>query len=196
MVFTPLTFMAPDQALLALDALIGDRLMSAVRGRAPISHEVHLWPQGLKATSWSGDEPSRCEPDLVVRFEFSRGDPVLVVGEMKWEWFMSPKALSEEVGREIVAVRSAWPGTPVPFVLSKYRYDVRPGAYEVLSWSDAANRLRNLERSSAGAAGRWACLVREFLAIADVRGFGGFPTPPIPIADRANGSAFWRAADV
>jgi hypothetical protein len=132
----------------------------------------------------------------VVRFVFSRGDPVLVVGEMKWEWFMSPKALSEEVAREIVAVRSAWPGTPVPFVLSKYRYDVRPGPYEVLSWSDAANRLRNLERSSAGAAGRWACLVREFLAIADVRGFGGFPTPPIPIADRVNGSAFWRAADV
>ena len=110
---------------------------------------------------------------------------------------MPSKALSEEVGREIVAVRSAWPGTPVPFVLSKYKYDTQPTAFEILYWSEVANRLRNLERSSVGAAARWASLVREFLAIADVRGFGGFPTRQIPSADnRASGIAFWRAADV
>ncbi|MGA0601524.1 hypothetical protein ACO2Q3_12545 [Caulobacter sp. KR2-114] len=193
MVFTPLTFMEAGEAFAALDQLLGGALGQHSDANLPRRHTVHLWPSGLLAPSVEGDELTGCEPDLVVVFEFEVGRRLVVIGEMKWDWKMAPAALDREVAREKVAVRSRWPGEQLAFVLSKYPYRVRHRGFEALTWLDASSRLEQMEATAEQrASGRWAILVRSFLALADVVGFGGFPLEALPhLPPSIPACAFW-----
>lgn len=196
MVFSPLAFMEAPQAMAALDQLLGGAVRRSAAGRIPCEHEVHLWPAGLRAMALTGDGVSRCEPDFVAHFTFSKGPDLVVIGEMKWDWYMQPAGLKLEIEREIAAVRARWPGELLPFVLTKYRYSECIDGAECLTWVDAANRLLPLERSgNSTSPERWARLVRKFLEIADVTGFDGFSTGQAAHLS-SHKPAFWRAADV
>lgn len=193
MVFSPLAFMEAPQAMAALDRLLDGAVCRSVAGRTPHRHQIHLWPAGLQAPTWAGDGVSRCEPDLVALFTFKTGPDLVLIGEMKWDWYMAPADLRREIDREIAAVGARWPGVQLPFVLSKYPYRDGLKGVECLTWVDAANRLIPLERSGQETSpARWASLVREFLEIADIAGFGGFPSGPTPVFTSRR-FAFWSA---
>ncbi len=100
MVFTPLAFMSPESALEVMKEIIGEQMVAAVADRRPISHEPSLWPSGLRSRAWDGDRLTSCEPDLVVRFEFDAGAPMLLIGEMKWDWRVTPGHLEQETMRQ------------------------------------------------------------------------------------------------
>ena len=194
MVFTPLTFMAPVEALASLTAFLGDASRLTVAGRKPVQHTVELWPGGLVARSVDGDHLTRCEPDLLVTFEFDRGDPVAFIGEMKWGWSMSAADLRVELDREIEAVKRHQPeATQVVFVISQYDY--RPMTdVTLLNWKAVSSRLKILARHGpATASSRWAELVCTFLERADQFGFSGIPHAPV-MPDWPSPVAFWRPA--
>ena len=70
MVFTPLRFMAPGEALKCLRAVVPSIAEVALARGSPIDQNVTLWPPGLKARGWGGPGQTRVEPDLVAEFTF------------------------------------------------------------------------------------------------------------------------------
>lgn len=194
MVFTPLSFMTPPEALACLCALIGEPALAAVAGRAPSSHRVEMWPGGLVAVSARGDALTRCEPDLLISFEFAEGAPLAFIGEMKWGWPMPAGDLRTELNREIEAVKRLHPRSQqVVFVVSKYPYAPMSGV-TALTWRTFSSRIRSLSMNAEPSPSAiWADLVRQFLERADQFGFSGIPTWSME-PDWANPTAFWRPA--
>ena len=66
------------------------RTKAAVRNRSPNIHDLRLWPLGLRAARATHNHSTRCEPDFVLLIEFSTGAPVVISGEMKWDWRINP----------------------------------------------------------------------------------------------------------
>jgi hypothetical protein len=178
MVFSPLAFMTAAEALTCLAVVLDGAAIAAINGRAPIGHRLELWPQGLVAGS-SEDLTllSRCEPDLVITFDFAEGSPVAFIGEMKWDWPMGQEELAIELRRESEAVRRSTPtARQVLFVVSKKRYRPIPGV-TMLTWREFAGRLALIEkREPRVPSSIWAGLVRTFLAVANQHTFTGFPS--------------------
>ena len=195
MVFTPLTFMTPVEALNSLEAFLGDAARLPIAGRVPIRHTVELWPGGLLAHSVDGDHLTRCEPDLVITFEFEQGPSVIFIGEMKWGWSMPAADLRIELNREIQAVKRHQPqATQVVFVVSQYAYGPM-SQVTLLTWKRFSSLLRPLaRRAPETAASRWADLVCTFLDRADQFGFAGIPTT-LPLNAWSEPVAFWRSAN-
>lgn len=121
MVFSPLDFMSAADALEALCTVtLHDR--AELSGRRLLRHDLQLWPSGLTAKAWNDDGHSRCEPDLLAKFEFADGPDLVFIGEMKWDWRMPKDALGAELRREREAVRRLHPRADlVLFVISKHR---------------------------------------------------------------------------
>lgn len=193
MVFTPLTFMTPGEALDSLAAFLGDVARLPIAGRVPIRHTVDLWPGGLLARSADGDHLTRCEPDLVVTFEFDQGPSVIFIGEMKWGWSMPAADLWIELDREIQAIKRHDPqAVQVVFVVSQYAYGPM-SQVTLLTWKRFSSLLRPLaRRAPETAASRWADLVCTFLERADQWGFAGIPkTQALDAWSRP--IAFWRS---
>lgn len=192
MVFSPLAFMTPTEALACLCAVIGEPALKAVAGRQPSGHQVEMWPAGLTAVSANGEGMTRCEPDLMICFEFADEAPVVFIGEMKWGWPMPAAGLRIELDREIEAVKRLHPRhRQVVFVVSKYPYPVMTGVTS-LTWRTFSSRIRSLCLNGGGTpAAIWADLVRQFLALADQFGFSGIPTHAMD-PKWASATAFWR----
>lgn len=176
MVFTPLAFMSSVEALACLCAVIGPPAYAAAAGRTPLSHKLDLWPQGLIAASTSREGMTRCEPDLVVGFDFEDGEELVFIGEMKWNWLMGASDLKAELAREVAAVQRIKPDAKqVVFVVSQYAYEPMPMA-TVLTWRTFHARLRSLlEGDARRPSAIWADLVGQFLHRADQMGFTGIP---------------------
>jgi hypothetical protein len=191
MVFTPLTFMTPKEALNCLEAFLGDAARRPIASRDPIRHTVELWPGGLLARSADGDHLTRCEPDLVVSFDFEQGASVVFIGEMKWGWSMPAPDLRIELDREIEAVKRHLPkATQVVFVISQYAYSPM-NQVTLLTWKRVSSLLRLLaRRAPETAASRWADLVCTFLERADQFGFSGIPKA-LPLKAWSEPVAFW-----
>ncbi|WP_406851793.1 hypothetical protein WEU32_10060 [Brevundimonas sp. BH3] len=192
MVFTPLTFMTPGEALDSLEAFLGDAASLPIAGRGPIRHTVDLWPGGLLARSADGDHLTRCEPDLMITFEFEQGPSVIFIGEMKWGWSMPAADLRIELDREIEAIRRHDPhAVQVVFVISQYAYGPM-NQVTLLTWKRFSSLLRPLaHRAPVTAASRWADLVCTFLERADQWGFAGIPQT-YPLEAWSRHVAFWR----
>ncbi|MFE9084643.1 hypothetical protein ACQKKG_09455 [Brevundimonas sp. NPDC003935] len=179
MVFSPLDFMSAADALEALCTVtLHDRV--ELSGRRLLRHDLQLWPSGLTAKAWNDDGHSRCEPDLLAKFEFADGPDLVFIGEMKWDWRMPKDALAAELRREREAVRRLHPRADlVLFVISKHRLPTTVAGASTATWTDVAGRLLASERSALpSAVSRWAGLVRTFLKKADQTAFSGLPTPP------------------
>lgn len=194
MVFSPLTFMQPSDALDCLRAVIGPRLADAVGERRTTKHKVEFWPRGLYAEGLNGPGDTSCEPDLVVTFWFESGKPVVIIGEMKWDWSMAQSALERELERERAAVHAdRKPAIIVMFAVSKRNYGHLAVDAKLLTWKAFRERLAGLmalgeTRSPA----RWAELVSRFLEKADVNAFSGFAAVVVPPVLIGRNYAFWK----
>jgi len=174
MVFSPLAFMDCVEAFEALKHVIGNRIESIHSYGEPLSHEIILWPQGLKAAGWDSEKATRCEPDLLARFQFQDSGWINLVGEMKWDWKMGHDELAKEVNREKSAVAATFEGEVIPFILTKHRNEFDIKGTPVLTWSDVGQRLRQFARNREKAAGLWAREVSKFLDKANIEFFDGF----------------------
>lgn len=192
MVFSPIAFMSPPDALRCMLALLGPHLSKHTPADEVTEHEVHFWPGGLSAAGWRDDTPTRCEPDLVVIFHFANRASVAVIGEMKWDWRMPLDELACELRRERVAVRQMTDAVQVQFGLAKYPPARNVGSVPVFSWIEVASRLGRLARDYDVKAPRfWAEQVRHFLELADIKAFRGFGTAPLNHEWHADIS-FWK----
>lgn len=176
MVFSPLSFMPPGSALEVLIILIGNRLGSAVNGRIPLRHELQLWPSGLSAPSWDSDCPSRCEPDFVARFDFGHDLPILVIGEMKWDWQTTADHLAIETARQRKALSEIHrDATQIVFTVTKFALATTIKDTTQLTWT-AVHRAATIlaQRMPDTPEGRWGELVGTFLMRAEQVAFQGF----------------------
>lgn len=193
MVFSPLAFMTPEAALRMLEALVGEDLRRETKDRRPVRHEMSLWPTGLVAAGWGGSEESRCEPDLVVRFEFDEGRPVLVIGEMKWDWRVSAEHLRQETDRERRSLAGD-PSDPVGVVFAITKFPLKEDIRDVvqLTWVNVHGRASFLARREPKTpGGEWGRLVSGFLEQAEQMDFQGFRAGDYPAVE-ASEPLFWR----
>ena len=119
MVFTPLRFMKPDQALNCLELILTRQLANLRRSRSISSFSLKFWPEGLRSNS------RRCEPDLVARLEFTEGPSLMIIGEMKWDSYPSKAELEAQIVRERNAIKEHNPKADIlmfALVKSKKRY--------------------------------------------------------------------------
>ena len=192
MVFSPLAFMTAKEALACLCSIVGEPALNAVADREPNDHQVEMWPAGLTAASANGEGMTRCEPDLMICFEFADEVPIVFIGEMKWGWPMPAAALRIELDREIEAVKRLLPRhRQVVFVVSKYPYPLMTGI-TALTWRTFSSRIRSLSlKGERTPSSTWADLIRQFLALADQFGFSGIPTQTLD-PKWVSATAFWR----
>jgi hypothetical protein len=184
MVFTPLRYMAPDEALNCLGLILMRPLADLKQSRPISSFSVEFWPEGLrsKSTTTIGAR-TRCEPDLVARFEFTEGLSLMIIGEMKWDSYPSKAELEAQIARERHAIKEHYPKADIlmfALVKSKKRYMQgerfnRVGCL-VFEWTEFHQLLnRYLRRSPARASAqwRWACDISNFLKLAEQTIFTG-----------------------
>jgi hypothetical protein len=181
MVFTPLRFMAPGEALKCLRAVVPSIAEVALARGSPIDQNVTLWPPGLKARGWGGPGQTRVEPDLVAEFTFptsgSRTAKLVIVGEMKWDWDIDAVRLRKELNRERNALKASGTTLFVFAVVKRQRSTPQElGCDDVLTWVDCHRNLEGFLRREAGdeASLRWARLVVRFLTLAERSTFTGF----------------------
>src|SRR5258708_8944268 len=108
MVFTPLRFMEPEEALNCLRLILTRQLADLTRSRRVSAFSLEFWPKGLRSISATGAK-TRCEPDLVATAEFNEGPPVIIVGEMKWDSYRSKAELEAQIVRERNAIKETNP---------------------------------------------------------------------------------------
>jgi len=138
---------------------------------------------------------TRCEPDLVARFEFNEGSPLIIIGEMKWDSYPSKAELEAQIVRERNAIKEHNPKADIlmfALVKSKKRYLQgdwfdRAGC-PVFEWTEFHQLLnRYLSNSPAqdSAQRRWARDISEFLVRAEQTIFTGIKEDygPLPAAD-------------
>lgn len=203
MVFSPLVFMPLASVLTVLQAVVGQPLKEALAGRKVLSAETSLWPGGLQASGWDGEADSRCEPDLMVRLTFSEGRPMVLLGEMKWDWNVSSDYLRDEINRQKSAVQSQDPGSDrFVFAITKFRIGASTGASKALdgvtlrTWVDVQRQALALGGASRGTPhGHWGSLVSTFLNKAKQASFQGFYEETIPEI-RIEGPVFWEGPGI
>jgi hypothetical protein len=194
MVFTPLRFMEPEEALNCLTLILTRQLADLTRSRRVSAFSLEFWPKGLRSISATGAK-KRCEPDLVARLEFSEGPPVIIVGEMKWDSYPSKADLEAQIVRERNAIKEDNPKAEIlmfALVKSKKKYMEGEGfnraACQVFEWTEFHQLLnRYLSTSSAhdSARRRWASDISEFLVRAEQTIFTGIKEQygPLPAAE-------------
>ncbi len=185
MVFSPLAFMTASAALEILTAVIGEPLAKVVEDRKILGHDVQLWPMLGTATI-------RCEPDLLVRFDFDRSRPVYVIGEMKWDWRVSESHLADQTRRQREALLGDHADAiPVTFVVTKYRI-ARPLKNAVqMTWVKVHSQANLLAQSVPKSfAGRWGKEVSAFLHTAEQMSFQGFHIDDFPLSQTQR-HLFW-----
>lgn len=196
MVFSPLVFMPPSDALLALQAVVGPRGDIPIAGREVVGNTISFWPKGMKARSRYGEGLTSCTPDLVAEFRFTEGPKLVFVGEMKWDWRMGVREFEIELNREREAVRNYHEiQEPLMFVLAKHRQDRYIANVPIKTWEEVLVSLAPLARSNVdGPLTRWAKEVTTFLKLADVLVFNGFPCENTATVERWQApTAFWKA---
>ncbi|UVI38805.1 hypothetical protein [Qipengyuania spongiae] len=177
MVFSPLAFMGVDAAATIALEIIGAPLSRAFNGRRPMSHDIKLWPEGLRDRSWgSGKKATRCEPDFYIRFDFAVDDPVILVGEVKWDWKVSNEHIQTEIDRQRRAMAKEFPNAAlVMLAITKHRLRTKPSNIVERSWVQVHGAARLLaKRNPVSAEGRWGELIGEFLELAKQMEFQGF----------------------
>jgi hypothetical protein len=161
MVFTPIRFMAAEDAFMCLKAIL-PQLPARLAGRSATSVKIELWPSIAV-----GDV--RVEPDLRAEVQFMDGSPLVMIGEMKWESVIT----KEQILRETEAVKGK---DAYIFAIVKSRRSstaVELGCDELRTWTDVHRSV--LELSSSHLPVRnWATLVSQFLQIAEQLVFSGF----------------------
>ncbi|MFT8718315.1 hypothetical protein [Acetobacter sp.] len=176
MVFSPLFFMQTEDAWLIVQALLEPDALCDYGTRQPTAHEIRLWPDGLKAQARNGDYTSRCEPDLVMQFQFDDIRPLIITWEMKWTWVIATNELLNEIVREQEAIKKAYPACERLIVaLTQIAYPIRRKGIANIRWTDVhriANRLK-LE-SIAAPLREWGKQVSLFLEKAEQISFCGF----------------------
>ena len=193
MVFTPLAFMSAEAAASVLGEICGTALAGVFDGREPIHHEVILWPQGLRDTAWTdGAGSTRCEPDILIRFDFQVGHSVVLIGEMKWNWMVGTEHLRIETDRQRRAVRAFYPNAgQVVLTITKRLVRQRLDDTVERTWVQVHGAATALaRRAPSSPAGRWGRLVADFLSRAEQMDFQGF-TDELPTTDVRN-PMFWR----
>jgi hypothetical protein len=99
MVFTPLAFMTATEAARCLTLMFGVEFQRLC-GRALVRHKGELWPRDLKAPYERGGPNTRCEPDVVIRFELCDGEHLTFIGEMKWDSGDTEGEIDHQLERE------------------------------------------------------------------------------------------------
>ncbi len=202
MVFTPLRFMEPEEALNCLRLILTRQLADLTRSRRVSSFSLKFWPVGIHSSSTIGAKTTRCEPDLVVSFKFNEGPPVIIIGEMKWDSYPSKADLEAQIVRERNAIREANPKAEIlmfAFVKFKKKYTEGEGfnraGCQVFEWTEfhqALNRYLGTTPAQDSAQRRWAGDIAEFLIRAEQTIFTGIKEDygRLPAADR--GPVFYR----
>jgi hypothetical protein len=202
MVFTPLRFMEPNEALNCLRLILTRQLAELTRSRGVSSFSLQFWPIGLHSNSTIGAKKTRCEPDLLVNFEFNEGPPVIIIGEMKWDSYPSKAQLEAQILRERNAIKESNPKADVlmfAFVKFKKPYMDVEGLHragcQVFEWAEfhqILNRYLGLSPAQDSVQRRWASDISEFLIRAEQMVFTGFNENygHLPAADL--GPVFYR----
>jgi hypothetical protein len=183
MVFGPLCFMSTSEAMRCLSVSFGGRLAGFLNGRTPVSHEVHLWPGGLKAAADDGSM-SRCEPDLVVVLFFEDGTKAAIVCEMKWDAPDGAETMASQIKREREAVASGMGVSQAhQFTVSvtKNRLAHLPsGVAHAVTWSALEGEMSVGSRQGAtdSPARIWCELCSAFLRESRQSTFQGFSDIP------------------
>lgn len=177
MVFTPLRFMAVEDALNCLKVIFRNE-PSGLWSRRASTFSLELWPSGIRGTSHSGAKATRCEPDLVAKLSFDHGRDLVVVGEMKWDSYPSKDELGREVKREQEALRTLNAEADLlTFALVKYLrkdFDKLP-CNVLLSWTEFHRRLNESLHfyDQQSACRRWMEDISKFLTLAEQTIFTG-----------------------
>jgi hypothetical protein len=108
MVFTPLRFMEPEEALNCLRLILTRQLADLTRSRRVSAFSLEFWPKGLRSISATGAN-TRCEPDLVATVKFNDAPPLIIVGEMKWDSYPSKAELEAQIVRERNTIKEVNP---------------------------------------------------------------------------------------
>jgi hypothetical protein len=197
MVFTPLRFMEPVEALNCFRLILTRQLAELTRSRRVSSFSLKFWPVGLRSNSTIGAKTTRCEPDLVVSFEFKEGPPVIIIGEMKWDSYPSKDQLEAQILRERNAIKELNPKAEIlmfAFVKFKKQYMEGEGFHragcQVFGWTEfhqVLNRYLGTSPAQDSAQRRWASDISEFLIRAEQTIFTGIKEDygPLPAADLA-----------
>jgi hypothetical protein len=176
MIFSPLQFMPPGEAIKCLTAILPDsKLQSRIDRREVASVDISFWPSGRRAASNNSDKMTSVVPDLEIRLAFTSGPSLLLVGEMKWE----SRLTSDQIKREREGAKKE---NPYIFVIVKNK-----GSHEketlkcdaLYSWKEINSNIcySNIRHDSIkynSPSYRWAALVTEFLKLAEQLVFSGF----------------------
>jgi hypothetical protein len=202
MVFTPLRFMGPEEALNCLKLILTSQLADLTRSRRVSAFSFEFWPKGLRSISATGAK-TRCEPDLMARFEFSDGPPVIIVGEMKWDSYPSKAELEAQIARERTAIKEVNPKAEIlmfAFVKFKKQYVEGDGfnraGCQVFEWNEfhqVLNRYLGTSPAQNSAQRRWASDISEFLICAEQAIFTGINEDYGPLPAAYLKPVFYRA---
>ncbi|OUJ05899.1 hypothetical protein [Acetobacter malorum] len=178
MVFSPLAFMRAVDAWLVVKTLLGPDLLSDYATRHPNAHEIQLWPNGLKAQARNGDSTSRCEPDLVMQFQFDDIRSLIITWEMKWTWIMATNELLYEIVREQEAIKKAYPRSRRLIVaLTQTAGPIKRAGVINIRWTDVHRIAHQLKSETFATPVReWGKQVSTFLEKAKQISFSGFHT--------------------
>jgi hypothetical protein len=159
------------------------QLVDLTRSRRVSSFSLKFWPVGLHSNSTIGAKTTRCEPDLVMSFEFNEGPPVVIIGEMKWDSYPSKAQLEAQIFRERNAIKEGNPKAEIlmfAFVKFKKQYMKGEGFHragcQVFEWTEfhqVLNRYLGAYPAQDSAQRRWAGDISEFLIRAEQNIFTG-----------------------
>ena len=160
MIFTPLRFMSPPDALECFSAIL-PKLQQRVEARQAKALKLELWPSVPMKNNW-------VQPELKANIKFTDGTSLTLIGEMKWESFLS----SEQIQKY---ERIKWDA--FVFAIVKNPGFVDAGLKcEVYTWKQVHGRVENLIRDTrvSEQVRQWAELAANFLKIAEQLVFSGF----------------------
>jgi hypothetical protein len=187
MVFTPLRFMEPEQALNCLRLILTKQLADLTRSRRVSAFSLELWPKGLHSISATGAD-TRCEPDLVATIQFNEGSPLIIVGEMKWDSYPSKTELEAQIVRERNTIKAANPNAAIlMFAFVKFKKQYMGGERH-----QALNRYLSTTPAQEFVRRRWASDISEFLVRAEQTIFTGIKEDCGPLPEADLGPVFYR----
>ncbi|ARW15959.1 hypothetical protein [Komagataeibacter europaeus] len=183
MVFSPLTFMRTEDVWTIIRNLLGLNMPDRYQTQTPTTHEIRLWPKGLKAKSSNGVFVSRCEPDVVMRFPMVDLPTLTITCEMKWTWAIHPDDLLREIRREREAVQRDHPHDATLLVaLTQAADPIRDADVVNMRWAHVHGVARHLGRASGPSqVQEWGKQISTFLEKAGQVSFGGFTIDPVDL---------------
>jgi hypothetical protein len=174
MVFSPISFMSPDQAFKCLNAIL-PCLRTKIGERHVKSIDVSFWPLGGRAYSIKLDKMTPVVPDLKVTLSFESDPPLVLVGEMKWDAPITNEQIKRE--RESVNGEDAY---IFAIVKNKGKHTADKLKCDALySWKDVHSNIDPGRFEAGSPSRRWACLVTKFLHLAEQLIFSGFDIPNV-----------------